>query len=379
MNPKKINLAAVTTLVPTEDHNSSSAFNYDMIVFSHLRWDFVYQRPQHLISRVSKEYRVLFIEEPVGSMNASSIGFNLEIISPDLHILKPRVNSISEIKEILKNLGITKIPVAWFYSSAFIEILDELDADTIIYDCMDELSLFKGASKDLRTKEKELIKMADLIMTGGFSLFEEKSKFSDHVYCFPSSVDCQHFNKGSNINFIPEELMLFENPIIGYIGVIDERIDMDLLKETAALLPTYEFIMIGPIVKIGERDLAKAENIHYLGMKDYKDLPFYLSNFEIAFMPFALNDATKFISPTKTLEYMAAGRPIISTAITDVVRQYNDYVEIVDSAETFKKAVEKIMLEENEKNYAASYHDILDATSWDHTAAAMLDLIKTTV
>lgn len=353
-------------------------FTYDMIVFSHLRWDFVYQRPQHLISRISNSYKTLFIEEPIPPGEYETIGFDLEVISKNLTVLKPRVETIEDIHLILNRLHIYHAKLIWFYSPSFLPLLNSISADGIIYDCMDELSLFKGAPENLRKQDQKLLNMADLVLTGGISLFESKSKFSDSIYCFPSSVDYRHFASAQNSIPIPPDMKIIKKPVIGYIGVIDERIDMELLRESAKILPEYDFVMIGPLAKITENDLAKAENIHYLGMKSYDDLPNYLKAFDIAMMPFALNDSTRFISPTKTLEYMAAGKPIISTAIKDVTRQYSNCIPIVDSAETFKKAVTHLekssQTARNEK-----YREILDKTSWDNTASEMIKLIKAIV
>src|SRR5690606_12909065 len=241
-----------------------------------------------------------------------------------------------------------------------------------------ELSLFKGAPTTIKEQEQELMKVANVIFTGGRSLFESKSKQQKNVHCFPSSVDLVHFKKATDEIKIPDDLKEIPKPTIGYIGVIDERIDMKLLAETAKIMPDYSFVMIGPLAKIGEADLAKGDNIHYLGMKSYNELPNYLAGLDYTMMPFALNDATRFISPTKTLEYMAAEKPIISTAIKDVVSQYSDCVKIVDSAEQFKKAVEAI---ENDKkrSFLPLYKNVLDTTSWDHTAMKMSELINLVV
>lgn len=361
-----------TTLTPP---GRTTDFHYEMIVFSHLRWDFVYQRPQHLISRISQQYRTLFIEEPIPPKEFGTIGFDLKTISKNLNVLTPRVNSIGEIQKLFERLEINQTKLLWFYSPSFLGMLNKISAECIIYDCMDELSLFKGAPVEIQYLEKELLGMADLVLTGGVSLFESKSNQNDNVHCFPSSVDYSHFASAKNSIPIPPDMKKFTKPTIGYIGVIDERIDMDLLQNSAKILPEYDFVMIGPLAKITEDDLAKAENIHYLGMKDYDDLPNYLKAMNITMMPFALNDATRFISPTKTLEYMAAGKPIISTAIKDVVRHYSDCISIVNSAEEFKDAVTKIKNHSEEKRNK-KYENILQKTSWDNTASEMIKLIK---
>lgn len=348
---------------------------YEMIVFSHLRWDFVYQRPQHLISRLSKTRKTLFIEEPIGKGSNQTIGYEIEVVSPTLSVLKPKVDSIHDIHKILRQLQIQEIPIAWFYSPSFMELMPYIEPKKVIYDCMDELSLFKGAPTTIKEQEQELMKSANVVFTGGRSLFESKSKKRKNVHCFPSSVDMVHFQKATDEITIPEDLKSIQKPRIGYIGVIDERIDMKLLAESAELMPNYSFVMIGPLAKIGDADLAKAPNIHYLGMKSYDELPNYLAGLDFTMMPFALNDATRFISPTKTLEYMAAEKPIISTAIKDVVSQYSNCVKIVDSAEEFKNAIEAIEKDKS-KSYLPLYKKVLDTTSWDHTAMKMSELIN---
>lgn len=349
--------------------------DYELIVFSHLRWDFVYQRPQHIISRMAENRKTLFIEETLGICEKSNSLFHMETVSSNLDVLKPKVSSIYDIHKILKLLPINSSPMVWFYSPSFMELLPFLNPSVVVYDCMDELSLFKGAPAIIKEQEQELMKRANIIFTGGISLYESKSAKAANVHCFPSSVDYCHFKKALSNLEIPEDMKNFKNPTIGYIGVIDERIDMHLLLKSAELLPQFEFVMIGPLAKIGEDDLAKRENIHYLGMKSYEQLPFYLKALDITMMPFALNDATRFISPTKTLEYMAAEKPIVSTAIKDVVRQYSDSVKIVKTAEDFRDAIQQIEKEKS-RDYASLYGEIMENTSWNSTAEKMNQLLS---
>ncbi|UJH92031.1 glycosyltransferase [Antarcticibacterium sp. 1MA-6-2] len=351
---------------------------YTMVVFCHLRWEFVYQRPQHLISRMAKDYKILFIEEPIGYNINEEGEYQLEIINENLHILKPRVKDIASIKPILEKLLKDSRPeVAWFYSAAFSPLLADFNFEKVVYDCMDELSLFKGAAPELMHQEKFLISEADVIFTGGKSLYESKEKHHNNVHCFPSSVEREHFEKARTNIPVPGDIENIKSPIVGYFGVIDERINLDLLHKTALLQPEISFVMIGPLAKIGEEDLPREENIHYLGMKSYKELPNYLKAFDIAMMPFALNDATKFISPTKTLEYMAAGKPIISTAIKDVQRDYSHCIPIVATAEEFAKQIKEILNDNKSSQTTGEYNTILNNTSWDSTAAQMKQLLKT--
>lgn len=342
---------------------------YDMIVFCHLRWDFVYQRPQHLISRLSEDFKILVVEEPIGAVDYKELE-GLEI-TKSIHVLKPTIHHMNELGPFLQNVVKTPVQVGWFYSSAFVDVLDYLDFRTIVYDCMDELSLFKGALPELIQQEKYLLSAADVVFTGGKSLYESKKEKHHYVHCFPSSVDRQHFEtNGINSDLTPE-LNSIPKPIVGYYGVIDERIDLDLLEMSALKMPDVSFVMIGPICKIEEEDLPKAANIFYLGMKTYEELPAYLETFDFAMMPFALNESTRFISPTKTLEYMCAEKPIISTKIKDVIRDYSECINIIDDENSFHQAILNPI-----SDYKNQYHQILDKTSWDITASKMSEIIK---
>lgn len=351
---------------------------YDMVVFCHLRWDFVYQRPQHIISRMANDMKILMIEEPWHRPDEKQS--RLITVNDNLHVLQPNVTSIEEIETVLPQyINNKEINVGWFYSASFVPLLNKFSFTTVVYDCMDELTLFKGAPAKLIEQEKYLMANADVVFTGGKSLYESKSQHHGNVHCFPSSVDQKHFEKALNGVAIPEDLAAIKGPIVGYFGVIDERIDYELINSIALLRPDVSFVMLGPLAKVSEEELPRQNNIHYLGMKDYKDLPAYLKGFDIAMMPFALNDATKYISPTKTLEYMAAGKPIISTAIKDVVRDYKSCVKIIDTAEEFTQAIDRILMDAPDVFMNYEYAEILKKTSWDATAGKMKTLINTTV
>ena len=349
--------------------------NYDMIVFCHLRWQFVYQRPQHLISRMSKSFKVLMVEEPIGFGEGEEFTAIISEINPNLHIMQPKVRCIEDISKVLpKYVANTFVAVGWFYSAAFSPILNSMGFGTVVYDCMDELSLFKGAPQSLIDQEKYLLQRAAIVFTGGKSLYDSKEKMHDNVFCFPSSVDENHFAQALNEISIPSDIAHIKKPIVGYFGVIDERINLDLLKTAAERLSEFSFVMIGPLAKIEDSDLPRLPNIHYLGMKSYNELPAYLKAFDVAMMPFALNDSTKYISPTKTLEYMAAGKPIISTRIKDVERDYSRCVTIIDSVDEFCSAL--VYMNENSFTQVVDYSEILANTSWDSTASKMETIIK---
>lgn len=354
-----------------------SAEYYDMIVFSHLRWQFVYQRPQHIISRMAKTMKILFVEEPLAYDENEDSG-NIIIIDEMLHVLQPNVKDIPSIASIIpKYVSNESIPFGWFYSAVFYSLLDTVHFENVIYDCVDELSLFKNAPEHLFNQEKYLITQANIIFTAGKSLYEIKKQYHKNVYCFPNSVDQYHFAKALNGIAIPDDITHLKSPIVGYCGVIDERIDLELLYEVAKKLPNVSFAMIGPLVGISEDELPKEPNIHYFGLRLYNQLPNYLKAFDIAMMPFVVNDSTKFISPVKTLEYMAAGRPIISTKINEVVKNHGISVSLIETADEFSEAIQFSLDKRDRLSMELEYYHTLKKTSWDTTADKMKSIIKT--
>ncbi len=377
---QQLNVQSNTMVKGFHKSDKINSEDFDLVVFSHLRWEFVTQRPQHVIGRFAKDRKVLFVEEPIGFDPRCEGSANIIRINQNLTVLQPCMNHdnlMDELESIVKNymqrLNISK-PNLWFYSAAFHEMTERIPHQVIIYDCMDELSAFKGAPKSLIQEEEQLMQKADVIFTGGKSLYEAKRKLSDQVFCYPSSVDREHFEKAlAEATIVPPDIKEIAHPIVGYYGVIDERIDLSLLDQVAQLRPDVSFVMIGPVVKIEEKDLPRHSNLHYLGGKPYNELPAYLKAIDVAMMPFALNESTQFISPTKTLEYIAALKPIISTPIYDVKRDYNDVLSIVNDATEFVTALDKYLEEKNdekEKRYQ-DYDTILNAVSWDKTVVGM--------
>jgi len=241
---------------------------------------------------------------------------------------------------------------------------------------MDELTAFQGASPLLRGLESELMLRADLVFTGGQSLYEAKRDRHSRVYAFPSSIDASHFRAAREIAEEPADQTSIPHPRLGFFGVIDERLDIGLLEEVARMRPEWQLVMIGPVVKIDPASLPRRDNIHYLGMKSYEELPAYLSGWDVALLPFARNDSTRFISPTKTPEYLAAGRPVVSTSIRDVVRPYGQegYVRIADTAEEFVAACEAALAEDATARQER-VDPFLAQNSWDITWESMSALI----
>lgn len=353
----------------------------DLICYSHLRWNFVYQRPQHLISRMIKYFRVFYVEEPIFDVSTPKLEITrnealIWIVVPHLPADLCQTDRDSYMHQLLGDMfNEYKIStfIAWYYTPMALPYSFQTSPQFVVYDCMDELSAFKDASPALHTQEAALMRKADLVFTGGYSLFEAKRHLHHNIYLFPSSIDKEHFSKAREYkNEMPDQKNI-EGPRIGFFGVIDERMDLQLLDTVARRRPAWNFIMIGPVAKISTAVLPCLSNIHYLGQKSYDELPGYIAGWDVAIMPFAINECTRYISPTKTPEYLAAGKQVVSTSVADVVRSYGDtgLIYIADFPDTFVESIEAAMVE---KNYLwLEKVDVqLRLTSWDTTFTQMM-------
>ena len=354
----------------------------DLVCFSHIRWNFVYQRPQHLLTRFAKYMRIFFIEEPV--FGATKDHYKIEQPASNVWVVTPQLQSGDDVEETLEKIVSTVLLefdihnyVAWYYTPMAYGFTKHLNPSLVIYDCMDELSAFAFAPPQLKAMEAELFDKADIVFTGGVSLYKSKKDKHKNIHPFPSSIDKNHFIQARKLK---SELQKNEKPVVGFYGVVDERMDIELLRSIAALKPEWNYEVIGPVVKIDPASLPVADNIQYLGMKSYQELPALIAKWDIAMMPFALNDSTKFISPTKTPEYMAAGLPVISTAINDVVDPYgvNGLAYIINTPEEFVKAGEHILQSTRYDEWLQDVDNFLAENSWDNTWSRMATIIKET-
>ncbi len=275
-------------------------------------------------------------------------------------------------------LGPEAIAVAWYYTPMALSFSGHLQPQVTVYDCMDELSAFRGASPGLRLLERRLMQRADLVFTGGRSLFEAKRGMHPHAHLFASGVDVAHFApaRGSDAVTEPEDQADLPRPRLGWFGVVDERMDLDLLRGVAERRPDWSFVMLGPVVKIDPASLPRAANIHWLGFKSHDELPRYLASWDVGFMPFAMNESTRYISPTKTPEYLAAGVPVVSTPITDVVRDWGEdgLAAIASSPEEVIAGAEAAMAQPRSA-WLARADERLARISWDSVWARMKALI----
>ena len=359
---------------------------YDLVCLSHLRWDFVFQRPQHLLSRCARDRRVFFVEEPLFGSGARRVELRsskegVQVAVPHLEdgCRDPELAQAELLRQLFSREGIQDY-VLWYYTPMALAFSRELAPLAIVYDCMDQLSAFKNAPASLADYERQLIASADLVFTGGASLFDAKKSLHPQTYLFPSSVDAAHFGKARAPQAEPEDQRQIPHPRLGFFGVVDERMDLELLAGVAAARPDYQLVVVGPVVKISEGDLPRAPNLHYLGSKSYAELPSYISGWDVALLPFARNASTEFISPTKTPEYLAAGKPVVSTSIRDVVRTFHGLglVHVADTVAEFVSACDAA-LREPQASRLIKADAYLSHISWDKTWRDMQALIDAAV
>lgn len=363
--------------------SSLSSLSRDLICFSHLRWGFVFQRPQHLLSRAATAYRVHFFEEPVyeprgiARLQVSTSPEGVNVVVPHLPEHATGAEALRTQRRLLNDYireSCPRLHIAWYYTPMALTFSRHVHAPLTVYDCMDELSGFKSAPSEIGILERELLGRADIVFTGGLSLYEAKKRLHPNVHAFPSSVDVAHF-KPARSGTLPEptDLIPVARPRIGYFGVIDERLDLALIDEVARMRPDWQIVMIGPVVKIDPETLPKRPNLHWLGGKTYAELPAYLAGLDAGFMPFALNGATRFISPTKTPEFLAAGLGVASTPVTDVVRTWGagHHVEIAASAAEMAGSLDRLLHREDRAAWLSRVDRKLSTGSWNSTWAAM--------
>ena len=367
----------------------------NLVCVSHLRWDFVWQRPQHLLSRLAKTCNLFFVEEPLaiaadepqrldhyvwhGTKGESVTVFRL--MQP---MKEPRWvghgDSLTDatyqrlLKKELLRLGIQS-PDLWLYTPMAYGFIDALAPANVIYDVMDQLSAFKGAPAELVERDRAILRRADIVFTGGASLYRDKAPHNPNTHLFPSGVEIDHF-AGRDGLMTPDDLVAIPRPILGYFGVIDERMDLALIEAMAQQHPEWSIVLIGPVAKIEYQELPQASNLHYLGMRAYSELPAYLAQFDVALIPFAMNEATRYLSPTKTLEYMAAHKPIVSTPIPDVIELYGSVVRVGCTEAEFIAHVEHALCSDDFKQRQAQERKLLEQHTWDAIAHKMASIIE---
>lgn len=359
-----------------------------IICFSHLRWNFVYQRPQHLLTRMAKDAVVYYIEEPVMDTKMAHCEFdkkeeNVTVVVPHLPAGISKEEETVALRSLLDQLldNVDPSDIAfWYYTPMALKFSRHIRPKALVFDCMDELSAFKFAPEEMKDLEQELLSKADIVFTGGASLYKAKKDRHHNIHLFPSSIEKEHFGKARSCTNEPTDQAGIGYPRLGFFGVIDERFDIELIRGMAEQRPDWQIVIIGPVVKIDPESLPRLNNIHYLGGKQYSELPAYVSGWDITLIPFALNESTKFISPTKTPEYLAAGKHVITTPLIDVIEPYSrlGLVSVAANAAGFVIIADKLLEQSDDANKAwlAAVDDFLKDISWDDTAEKMKKHIR---
>ena len=357
-----------------------------LVAFSHLRWGFVWQRPQHLLTRFAREMPVVVVEEPEYHLGGADVcvrrDHGVTVVTPLLPKTTEKYGfgnhangQIARLIEPFVRPGTN--PILWYYTPMALGAEPATIRPRLtIYDAMDDLASFRAAPPELRRREARLLSTVDLVFTGGPTLYRQRRDMHPSVHCFPSGVEAAHFASTSVSSH--EELARQRRPILGYYGVIDERLDLDLLAEIADRRPDWTIALIGPVAKIDESTIPMRDNIVRFGQQAYDDLPAFLACFDVALMPFARNEATRAISPTKTLEYLAGGKPVVSTPITDVIALYGDAVEIAATGEEFVAAAESVLnrTSDADRQWRSRAARLVAAHDWDCIAESMLAVMS---
>ncbi len=365
-----------------------------IVVHSHLRWDFVWQRPQQLFSRFAQSRDVLFLEEPIFLDDA--VRPSLEITNPvaRVHRAIPRLPGAYRESEAAMHMAVRSLvlaaiaptgelagrfdaPIQWFYTPMPAPtMIGAFNESAVVYDCMDELAQFKFAPSELVQRERFLLARADVVFAGGVALAQSKSRFHDNVHFFGCGVDAEHFSAARSEETRTHPLLDdVTSPVLGYYGVIDERLDYVLIAKLAEQMPDATIVMVGPVVKVDPRELPRHANIRWLGQQQYEQLPSFSKKFDVCLMPFAINKATEYINPTKTLEYMATGKPIVSTPIADVVRNFTPIVAVAETVDEYVAAVQDALVNPRPELRARGIERTKSA-SWEGITADMSRLMN---
>jgi glycosyltransferase involved in cell wall biosynthesis len=363
----------------------------DLVVLSHLRWPWVWQRPQHLISRLARRRaaggaRTWFVEEPVRE-DVHRPELRREQVSDDVTrvwLVLPAASGAGRftgfddhaaagyghlIAALLAAEGRPAAPDVWLYTPMAFDVAVALRPGRLAYDVMDDLTSFRDAPAGLRLRHRRALSEADVVFTGGPSLHDGVTRLrTDGVHLFRSGVEAARFTAARAMR---EDRA---RPVAGYVGVVDERLDLALLSDLADRLSGWTVRVVGPVAKIDEAALPRASNLEYGGIAPYDELPRVLSGFDVALMPFALNEATRSISPTKTLEYLAAGLPVVSTRVPDVVADYDGVVHFADDGAGFAAACREVLRHDAQAR-DRRVRPLQERQEWDYIAAEMASLL----
>jgi glycosyltransferase involved in cell wall biosynthesis len=377
-----------------QQDQSKPQLDYPIIVHCHLRWEGVWQRPQQFLSRISKHHRVLFVEGPqlVETNDAPTYKLLPAPNFPHVMVMQTffpssrfhdgvwvdaeRLRLLQEAMAV-PLAGQFDEPVQWFYDPmAVTAFVGKMEERAVVYDCMDQLSQFKFAPPELIQREKELLAKADVVFCGGRKLHESKSRLNSNCHFYGCGVEIEHFGKARSQDLaVPHDLDFIHRPMLGYFGVVDERLDYELIEKLADANPDWSIVIIGPLAKVDPNALPVRVNIYWLGKRDYAQLPAYTKAFSVCLMPFALNEATEYINPTKALEYMATGKQIVSSAVPDVVSNFSSVVKVASSHEEFIQFCREAVATPDQSAIQRGV-EMAEQNSWDSIVAKLEEHVR---
>lgn len=373
---------------------ASTPGDLEFVVISQVPWDYLWQRNHHTMARISRRARVLYAT-PIPTITAAKEGKDACLLEGGMHgenlmhyrpvVLwgESKLDSVRKLNRLfLKNSLIWHAGrngmggcrrVLWFYFPTYESLVGRLEEDLVVYDIQDEYSAFSWYPRDTARRERDLLSKCDLVFTGTLQLRKRKEEYNRRIHFVQCGVESEHFSSAREVETaLPQDVAALPRPVLGYFGLVDTRIDIAMLEEVASKRPGWTILLIGP----AHIETSKP-NIRMIGTRDYKELPRYLRGFDICLIPFVLNENTRNLNPTKLLEYFAAGKPVITAPIPDVVELYPDLVEFASTAEEFIGAAERLLSGEGEEKRNRRIKEATE-NSWDAMVERMLSHIENT-
>jgi len=375
----------------------------DILFFSSDDWDSGLKTSKyHIAKELAKKHKVIFIESlglrkpQVGKKDFIKILQKLnkwiegvKKVHENLYVYTPLVipyhankllrslNGILlkiQIMFIMKRMKTTS-PIYWTFLPNTVDILKH-KTEKLVYYCVDNMTAFKGVNQDVIGKmDEKLTSFAKVVFAVSEQIYRRKKILNENTYYVPHGVNYEHFAGVLEADIgKPAELSHIGFPIIGFYGLISEDwIDFNLLSYIADFHPEWSIVMVGKI-DINRKELPERKNIHYLGPVSYEDLPSYAKFFDIAIIPFNVNELTMYSNPLKVYEYLAMGKPVVSVDIPEISRLGG----MVEIAKTYKEFVRKIEKNLKEKNYAKIRARIEFAkdNSWEKKVEQVWDVVE---
>ena len=358
-----------------------------LIVLSHIRWSFVCQRPQHLLTRLASWFDVYVVEEPVfvdgePALMSATHQNGVEVLTPrtrefasgfhdsQLNALRPL------LAEFMASRGLGE-PLVWLTTPMALPLVADLEPLAVVYDCLDDVAAPGNAEPVRAAREKALMQLADIVLNGGPSAHALRHGTHPRLHCLAGAVDAAHFAPehldGDDVeSSVAAELHRgLPRPRLGFFGVVDQRLDLALVAGLAERRPDWQFVMAGPVVGLDPATLPRRPNLRWAGLQRYEALPHLMSHWDVCLLPFVVDETTRLLNPTQTLEYLAGGKPGVGTPVPDLVSLHGAAVRIAADVDGVVAAVQALLDEpapaRAERRARAQAQ--VDAGSWDVTAA----------